>query len=343
MNNDMYHPNNTEPYDSYETWTETAYDWMKRWQHHASLSWIPHDPSSAAWSFVLVRPGSNHHHHHHHGTTDGCGTSIPFIDAVLRQIPPRRLIRGGTTPINTLPVIRLDGEYGKTWTLLTLAARFVVKTRPSKFPKLDHQHQQHHPQQHPLPSVIVLDSKHDMTMEKLRVVVRSTLLRDMSTSKEHETKLTQMLEHDMEDCFRRIHIATISDDGAGWIPILECIRYQLLPIASIHPTLLLWDGYLCESYGKKKNDSIKFDIVRQIELLLRECNVMMVLTSSLSSSSSSFLYRKREWERFVTDRIRLDVKQSSPIHSDDHLELEAIVNNNGIKLPCSISSTGILS
>lgn len=333
----MYQQNQTEvSNETCETWTETAYDWMLRWRRNQSMSLIPTDPSSAAWTFL--RP-----HAEATVTVGDCnnstrGTGINFIDSVLKRRICSTIQKSEPINTNTIPVISIYGEQGKTWTLISLAARFLVATRPSKFP--EYQRKKQHDafrrsstsnaaHQNDVPNVIVLDSKHDITICKLIYVIRSTLLRDMSSSNVNEVELKTTFEEDMEDCLSRIHIATISEDPAGWIPILECIRVQLLPLSSVHPTLILWDGYLSEPCW---TESIKLNIVRQVEYLLRECTVFMVMTSSS-------LFRKREWERFVTDRIRLDWK-SSKIDTDLS-ELEAIVN--GTIIPFSISSAGILS
>ncbi|KAL3937494.1 MAG: hypothetical protein SGBAC_007406, partial [Bacillariaceae sp.] len=110
------------------------------------------------------------------------------------------------------------------------------------------------------PQVIILDSNWDMTISKLAYMVRSTLLREPSSSSSttkndndddnddstlfHVTEET--LESEVEDCLRRIHLATVDEVQDAWVPTLECLRYKLKDITN-HPTLLLWDGFFTDS------------------------------------------------------------------------------------------------
>lgn len=176
--------------------TETALDWFNRSQRRRVAAEIPTDPSSAAWNFL--RNGSS---------------GIAPIDAALR-----------TPSAHTdLPVVVLEGSVGKTWTLLSLAARFVVATRSSRFASsssssvpmteeqsflpLNNNHNNH-------PQVIYLDSTFDMTIPKLSYVVRSTLLRQPGINE-------QNLDLDLESCLSRIHLSTVDEFNDAWVPILE--------------------------------------------------------------------------------------------------------------------------
>ena len=189
---------------------ETAHDWFQRSKRKRAQDEIPKDPSSAAWAFLRS------------------GAGISFMDAAFR----RHIMA------DTLPVIHITGDVAKTWTILSLAARFVVHTRASQFSSsLVHSSGDVvHPQ------VIVLDSNQEVTGPKLAHVVRSTLLGHMNTSMASCEEELQFAK-DLTACLERIHVAS-SCHSTDWVPILESLRHQLAPLASDHPTLILWDGFL---------------------------------------------------------------------------------------------------
>jgi hypothetical protein len=116
--------------------------------------------------------------------------------------------------------VTLEGSVGKTWTLLSLAARFVVATRKTRFASNDASREEATPSSPPpsspqsQPYVILLDSKFDMTIPKLAYIVRSTLLREPGIT-EHT------LEMEIEGCLSRIHLATVDEMMDAWVPILE--------------------------------------------------------------------------------------------------------------------------
>jgi len=304
-------------------WTETAYDWWQRSKRARAVSSAapPKDPASAAWAFC--RPTSSR------------GTGIAFVDAALR--------RTSAAPVtSSLPVVDVRGgsAVGKTWTILSLAARFAVATRPSQFDTSTIMFDDENDMSNGcsvLPQVIILDSTYDVTTCKLSYAVRSTLLRKMSSSTQDDsTAATQQrntddlataFERDMKDCLSRIHFGT-ADDLAGWVPLLECLRHQLTATSSDHPTLLLWDGFLSEP---NPTEAARMEVIRQLERLLLECSVLLITTTG------SHQYRPREYERFVTHRIRLDRNETS---SSNH---EYLATVHGAQIPFSISMAGILS
>jgi len=320
--------------------TETAYEWFQRSQRArvAHSAAPPKDPTAAAWTFS--RPSS----------TTG-GTGLAFVDAALRR-----------DNVHNLPVVDVRGASGtgKTWTMVSLAARFAVATRPSQFvlrPRPNHDGYEDDAdddadgsQQQPLPQVIVLDSQYNLTLSKLTYAVRSMLLRRMSSS---ETMTTQdneeemqdhavQFERDMQDCLRRIQIAH-SADLAGWVPILEAMRHHLAQTASDHPTLILWDGFLSEPQAV--HEAARMEVIRQLERLLLDCSVLLVTTTTTQENqyrgSSSGGSNRREWERFITHRIRLDRNQGGTNNNNNNHEYFATVH--GAQIPFSISMAGILS
>ena len=343
------------------SWTESAFDWWQRSNRARAVSSAapPTDPASAAWAFC--RPISS--------SRAAAGTGIAFIDAaLLRQQQQQRM------PVSSLPVIDIRGgeSTGKTWTMLSLAARFAVATRPSQFndPAISNNNYyetENAAENHNvlLPQVIILDSKYDVTIPKLSYAVRSTLLRKMSSSTQQPDdddphNITQQqedsataFERDMKDCLSRIHVGTIDDgDLAGWVPLLECIRHQLTEAtaASEHPTLILWDGFLSEQQQQQSNNSggeaARMEVIRQLERLLLECSDVLLVTTTTGSINQ---YRPREYERLVTHRIRLDRNETSSssstvlLSSGSSSNHEYLATVHGTQIPFSISMAGILS
>jgi hypothetical protein len=267
---------------------ETALDWFERCQRQRESAQTPHDPSSAAWTFI--RSGTS---------------GVAPVDAAWKNAANNSTTTGGS-----LPVVSLDGPVGKTWTLLSLAARFVVATRPSRFETTTSTDSSNDTTSSSLPQVVILDSAYDITASKVAYVVRSTLLRQPGIQ---EASIPQ----DLECCLSRIHIATV-DDLAGWVPVLESIKYALQQQqAQQHPTLVLWDGYLSES----NDESQQKEVERQLTRLLA-CNVALVVARKQ--------YKKLEWE---TQRIRLE----------RHKGKDCVATVNGTKIPFSLSLGGILS
>ncbi len=259
------------------SWTETAYDWFQRSKRKREE--IPKDPSSSAWSFFRS------------------GSGISFMDAAFRRHTP------------TLPVIHLTGDVAKTWTLLSLAARFVVQTRPSQFTTTTAD---------VLPQVLWLDSHQQVTASKLAHVVRSTLLRHIQTAMA-DAHDEQLFNQDLQDCCERIHLARAATD---WVPLLECWRHQLAAFDS-HPTLIVWDGFL-----EDDDDVTRTEIVRQLSRLLEQCSVVLVTASSSP--------RNLEWDRFITQRVRLQRNAVTGGH-------EYLATVQASQIPFSISASGILS
>jgi len=253
------------------------------------------------------------------------GTGISFVDAALRRQLP-----------DTLPIVEIRGDYGKTWTLVSLAARFVAATRPSQFPATT----MAAPDENiAVPQVIVIDSTWDITPAKLAYTVRSTLLRQMASSLSTTADEESLLLRDMQDCLSRIHVATASHTSE-WVPILELIRQELAPTASDHPTLVLWDGFLLDggsnnninnSNNSLNHEAGRMEIIRQLARLVEECSVVLVTTTS--SNRKSF-----EWEKYITHRIKLQRNISA--RNEGH---EYIATVQGAQIPFSITLSGILS
>ena len=271
-----------------QTWSETAYDWMLRFQQMQAHSSMPHDPSSAAWSFI--RP------------SERSGTGIAFVDAALAK-----------SNVSALPVVEIRGSHrtGKTWTLITLAARFVAETRLSRFQSEENIDIE------ALPQVVILDCNQDAIAPRLLRAVRSVLLRQLQKD--------DGLEKAIISCMSRIHYVC-SEDMAGWVPTLESLRSGLSSVSSDHPTLILWDGFL--NYTSEAAE--RMEVIRQLTRLMRDCTILLVTTALPSR-------RFAVWDKHVTHRITLE--QVNPIPEGGH-DFVATVQNN--QIPYTITSGGIL-
>lgn len=319
------------------SWTETAHEWLHRSNRRRAERGSggsgapPRDPSEAAWRFFRPEWGTPS------GGGSVCvgGTGVAFVDAALRL--------SYSDWDDRLPVLDLRGDAssGKTWTLLTLAARFAAATRPSLFLKSGATAATSNPASRvdALPQVIVLDSTYDVTTSRLAYVVRSTLLLSSpSATPDH-------FQRDMECCLGRIHVAN-AHDVLDWIPILESLRIQLLENHAEHPTLILWDGFLGEDDAQRR-EAPRMDVIRQLDRLLRDCPACLVSTSPPAGA------RRYEWERRISHRIRLErVIEPTPTLSD-HLDrpppipmpgsVAYAATVRGSRIPYSISLAGILS
>lgn len=274
------------------SFSETALAWIQRTQRRRALLGVPRDPAGAAWSFL--RP-----------TSRTGGTGLAFLDAALR--------RPSQSSAPPWPVVELRGTRGKSSTLLTLAARFVVATRPSQFEATPHGRPTP-----PLPMVILLDSTGDMTVGHLAHVVRSTLLRCGG-----EPTDANGWQDELEECLGRIQVGYVTQALEG-VALLETLRARLATTQSEHPTLLLWDGYLDTFY----DETSRMEVVRQMARLLRDCSVPFVYAASTL---------RRGWDKYVTHRIRLE---ADPSEAGPTVGVATV---HGTRIPFSISSAGVLS
>jgi hypothetical protein len=232
-----------------------------------------------------------------------------------------------------LPIMEIRGDCGKTWVLATLAARFVVATRPSS----EDDDETIDTSQARLPQVLFVDATLDATIEKVAHVVRSTLLK--------QTVHTQGFDNQLEQCLSRIHMVSLTNVASDILPLLEAWQQSLESfVGDEYPTLLLWDGFLDECH----DDPARTEVVRQVTRLVQECCVIVVAT--ISSSRSNSMGVTPEWDKLVTHRIRLERQQQQ--RSDQPVaaagstgtgahDYVAIVH--GSSIPFSISSAGILS
>jgi hypothetical protein len=352
---------------------ETALEWFDRCellrrQERQIPDEPPASPKAAAWAFFR---GSTSIHG---------GTGNPFVDEALqRQLQWKQL------PLLEIKDRRGSSRTGKTHSLVSLAAKFVVSTRASLFPHAAASNAPrmlaqavHKPQ---LPQVIMLDSQLDITFLRLAHAVSSQLMLHpalpsedpgASTNDNDNAMATTTINHqlieterDMEDCLSRIHIARVDDDRE-WIPILEALRHELgkpndhngniswdILVGGDEereddfPTLLLWDGFLGNT---GLNRGLEKEISRQLALLLQECCIGFICTTT---ESRHVQVRDLLQDKNGTGAVQRTHHQPKPyvartivLEKDQRQEsprgfLATVVEGNQ-KIPYSLSSAGVL-
>lgn len=202
--------------------TESAWEWFQRSQKTKAAP--PADSAAAAWVFCRG------------------ATGIAFIDLALQRSQQQQQ--------QHLPVLDIRGAKGKTMTLLSIVARYVVATRASQYhratidPADEDDDTNHDSMQDTTaasaPQAYLLDSSFDIVIPRLVHVVRSTLLRKITGVCDEG-----QVQRDLEDCLRRIQLMQTSDGLAGWVPLLETLRHRITALDH-YPTLVVWDGFLAE-------------------------------------------------------------------------------------------------
>lgn len=271
------------------SWNETALDWLKRCQQLDADAVVPSDPTSAAWAFVRAR--------------ESFGTGISFMDAVMNK------------KTENLSIVELRGGdgVGKTWTLITLAARYVVTTRASKFRSPSHD----------LPQVIFMDSVQSLKMKHITSAVRTELLRDL----EDDTANDQVsFQGEVDSALRRI-VLVFGEEATTWVPILESLRHGL--VGNPFPTLVLWDGFLSDVHTVKG----KMEVIRQVNRLSKDTIVQLITTGI----SNRFF---PAWDKCIGHRVRLQRLKAETL--DQH-QFMATTSQPAAQYSYTVTGGGILT
>lgn len=227
-------------------WIETALDWWER--SRASTRIVPTDPVTAAQAFLR----------------GDISSGIGFLDEALlatsgttkhscrREAPIVELLEmAATTKTATPGTVSCSCSGAATWTLISLAARFVVATRPSKFvaPLLLTEPQSQsllststtttnatfstQTSIHKLPKVILIDPFHSISIKDLVSAVRGTWLlqeeqlMDDDTGEPNVSNVETLAEAVVEECLSRIHFLFPSPDTMSTVAVLEALQCQL--------------------------------------------------------------------------------------------------------------------
>jgi len=228
-------------------WSETAFNWLERSQRRAGkLSEEPSDPTKAAWNFTRE------------------STGFDFLDEAIKASMHSTRAKHGNRP----PFLELIGKDGTTLALISVAARFVVSTRRSKFLSTS-------PESPFQPQAILMDSFHSFSMPQLVRIVRSALVLEMTHVRD-----TAIIDLEMEECLNRIHLIFVSDVTVA-IAALEALRVKLKSMGPI-TNLVLWDEFL----GKVSDTASKMEAIRQLTRLWHGTNNAFIMVASHRHNTS---------------------------------------------------------
>ena len=283
----------TEPHCRYKeetsSWNETALDWLRRCQQVDADAAVPSDPTSAAWAFVRAKKSF--------------GTGISFMDAVLSK----------NTENLSIVELRGDDGVGKTWTLISLAARFVVSTRASKFQSTSND----------LPQVIFMDSVQSLKMRHISSAVRTELLRDLDDDKANDQGSFQ---GEVDSALRRV-VLVFGEGATSWVPILESLRHLLA--GKPFPTLILWDGFLTDVHAIKG----RMEVIRQVNRLSKD-TVVQLITTGISNRFFP------AWDKCIDHRVRLQQLKADTL---DQNQFMATTRQPAGQFTYTITGGGILT
>ena len=320
-----------------ESWSETAFAWWQRSRRRRKIV-QPKNPSAAARAFVQ-QPTLGFLH----------------VNTARRRQPSNARSNKRRRGNPQLPLVELSGPTAKTITLLTLAAQFVVKTRPSRFPNTtsndSNNAHRNNDDKVLLPHVFILDAHWEISASMIHKLIRAQLLCDydnMATDNpatgtntqeqgDEPTDDVERLMTDCESCAHRVHVAQADENNsAGWLPILESLKAHLAQASLSHPTLVLWDGLMGGStplQNSSVNTNSSTEIQRSLLRLLREYDVMLVYTTT-----NPLTRKKSEWDERVTNRVRFDYATAGLLPHTFVAQSEHDKNN---PTPFSISTAGV--
>ena len=280
-----------------KSWNETALDWLERSQKVEADAAVPKDPTSAAWAFVRAR--------------ESYGSGISFLDVVMKKKKAEQE--------HHLPIVELRGGtgVGKTWTLITVLARYIVSTRATRFapPSSDDD----------LPQVIFMDSLQNIKMQHIMSAVRTELLRDVGDAVVNDK---ERFEQELQTALRRI-ILIFGEGVNTWVPTLESLRHAL--VGKPFPTLLLWDGFLSDVHDERG----KMEVIRQVNRLTKDRSVQLITTEASNRYFTA-------WEKHVGHRVRLERLEATD--TAEHHEFMATTSSQPVQqLAYTITRGGILT
>jgi hypothetical protein len=274
-----------------KSWNETALDWLERSQKVDADAAVPKDPTSAAWAFVRAR--------------EPYGSGISFLDVVMKK------------KAEHLPIVELRGGtgVGKTWTLITVVARFIVSTRATRFQSSSDD----------LPQVVFMDSLQNIKMQHIMSAVRTELLRDVGDAMVNDEESFQL---ELQSALRRI-ILIFGEGVNTWVPTLESLRHAL--VGKPFPTLVLWDGFLSDVHDERG----KMEVIRQVNRLTKDTSVQLITTEASNRYYAA-------WEKHVGHRIRLERLEAIDT-ADQHEFIATTSSQPAEQLAYTITRGGILT
>jgi hypothetical protein len=287
------------------TTTETAYAWWQRARAQQPML-APTHPAAAARAFGQQL------------ATGGWGGDRPTTTTSSSR--RRRRVTGQPLVEVTGPVV------ATTATLVTLAVRYVVQTRPSLF--ADAGQQSSTSAAAMLPQVFLMDASWEISMSQIRRILRATLLRDYDAAAvdgaaspppppdDHDVRLAR----DTECCLSRIHMAHA--DAVDTLPLVaSSLATHVATHSRSHPTLVLWNTTAGEDEDDPQEPAARREVQRQFLRLADQYEFLLVVAAATFSGPSSSwpppqaTRPKGVWDDRVTQRIRLAAAPPGAVHA----------------------------
>jgi hypothetical protein len=282
---------------SQQSTSETAWDW---WQRTRRIN----DPASAARAFARY-PGWPFWRKWAHSRIQ---TSIPLVEL---SCPGDRAATSTATTSVMVPLV------------VSMAAQFVVDTRPSLFDSTIPSPSSAPSSPAILPQVVLFDAKWEISPAQLEQQVRSMLLADYdrramasasnktrSSGNDATAPITQMtndsaqLEADCASCIARLQLAHADEDNDhGWLPLVVT---SLQAVTKVHPTVVLWHGW--QRHNKMDTERALLQVLSNSIAPLQQNHLFMFVYTTMAASSTT---ASRDWQDRVTHRVRLKPPSSS--------------------------------
>jgi hypothetical protein len=313
------------------TTTETAYAWWQRARAQQPML-APTHPAAAARAFGQQL------------ATGGWGGDCPTTSSRRR----RRLPVGQPLVQVTGPVV------ATTATLVTLAVRYVVQTRPSLF---DGQRSTTTGSTSAamLPQVFLMDASWEISVPQIRRILRATLLRDYDAAAvdgaasppppddqaDHDVRLAR----DTECCLSRIHMAHA--DAVDTLPLVaSSLATHVATHSRSHPTLVLWNTTANEDEDDPQEPAARREVQRQFLRLADQYEFLLVVAVATFSGPSSTwpplqaTRPKGVWDDRVTQRIRLAAAPPGAAHAYTAQTFGSSGETPAV-LPVSLTAVGV--
>jgi hypothetical protein len=313
-----------------KTTTETAYAWWQRARAQQPML-APTHPAAAARAFGQQL------------ASGGWGGDRPTTTSSRRR---RRRATGQPLVQVTGPVV------ATTATLVTLAVRYVVQTRPSLF---DGQRSTTTGSTNAamLPQVFLMDASWEISMPQIRRILRATLLRDYDAvavdgvasppppaADDHDVRLAR----DTECCLSRIHMAHA--DAVDTLPLVaSSLATHVATHSRSHPTLVLWNTTAHEDDYDPQEPAARREVQRQFLRLADQYEFLLVVAVATFWGPSTWpppqaTRPKGVWDDRVTQRIRLAAAPPGAAHAYT-AQTSGSSGETAAVLPVSLTAVGV--
>jgi hypothetical protein len=269
---------------------ESARSWLDRSRHFVAkaIEELDGSPRSVAHAFLCRRRLTS---------TTRSGTGVAFVDCMLSIKNEHRS--------NVIFEIAGRPETGKTWTLLVLAASYLVQTatRPNRNGGENSD---------VWPPVIILDAECGMHMPHLINALQSAILvvQRLPSSEDHG-HVQSAIQQEIAFHLGRVHWVPLTTKEE--IPLLfEVMRPALLSKSAFDaPPMIIIDAINSfESSDKIQPDlgvPSTHEVMRQLDRLLQACQQDIIIFASRIITSNASSTTTDLWKRrFVTQTVTLE-------------------------------------